>query len=101
MKSLHRSLGLVSLVFVLTLSAGVWAAPQGKGLIGEWDMKLNFDGQQFPNPDKSVGEWIQIRDREGRPESKVVALPVKDPFHIVRALALAVPVLERLADKRG
>ncbi|MFD0959101.1 AGE family epimerase/isomerase [Paenibacillus chungangensis] len=40
----------------------------------------------FPNPDSSVGEWIQIRDREGNPESKTVALPVKDPFHIIRNL---------------
>ncbi len=47
MKSLHRSLGLVSLVFVLTLCAGVWAAPQGKGLIGDWDMKLSFDSGQM------------------------------------------------------
>jgi N-acylglucosamine 2-epimerase len=53
----------------------------------------------FPNPDRLVGEWIQIRDRKGAPESKVVALPVKYPFHNVRALLLAIPVLERLAVK--
>ena len=35
-------------------------------------------------PDKVHGEWIQIRMRDGRPEEKVVALPVKDPFHILR-----------------
>ena len=29
-------------------------------------------------------EWIQIRKRDGKPEDKVVALPVKDPFHILR-----------------
>ncbi|MCU6708794.1 AGE family epimerase/isomerase [Paenibacillus sp. J5C_2022] len=40
----------------------------------------------FPNSDSSVGEWIQIRDREGNPQSKTVALPVKDPFHIIRNL---------------
>ncbi len=55
----------------------------------------------FPNPDRQVGEWIQIRDRRGKPESKVVALPVKDPFHITRALLLALPVAERLAGKKG
>ena len=35
-------------------------------------------------PDKVHGEWIQIRMRDGNPEDKVVALPVKDPFHILR-----------------
>lgn len=36
-------------------------------------------------PDAKHGEWIQIRNREGVPEEKLVALPVKDPFHILRA----------------
>lgn len=31
-------------------------------------------------------EWIQIRDRRGAPSEEVVALPVKDPFHIARNL---------------
>jgi len=29
-------------------------------------------------------EWAQIRDRKGRPLEKVVALKVKDPYHILR-----------------
>lgn len=37
----------------------------------------------FPNTE--IGEWIQIRLRNGSPLEKVVALPVKDPFHIIRA----------------
>ena len=49
----------------------------------------------FPNPDKSVGEWIQIRARDGSPMDKVVALPVKDPFHITRDFALIIDLLER------
>ncbi len=36
----------------------------------------------FPN--KDLGEWIQIRKRDGSPQEKLVALPVKDPFHILR-----------------
>jgi len=44
----------------------------------------------FPNPDEAVGEWIQIRDRRGCPIEKVIALPVKDPFHIMRNLLMAV-----------
>ncbi len=42
--------------------------------------KYSFD--TFPN--KECGEWVQIRQRDGTPEEKVVALPVKDPFHILR-----------------
>lgn len=38
----------------------------------------------FPNPNKNIGEWIQILDRQNRPLEKVVALPVKDPYHIIR-----------------
>lgn len=40
----------------------------------------------FPDPDGQ--EWLQIRDRKGQPLDKVVALPVKDPFHIARSLLL-------------
>ena len=40
------------------------------------------------------GEWVQIRNRGGAPLNKTVALPVKDPFHIARALLL---MIERLA----
>ncbi|WP_181448520.1 AGE family epimerase/isomerase [Nonomuraea aridisoli] len=31
-------------------------------------------------------EWVQIRDRTGAPLDEVVALPVKDPYHISRNL---------------
>ncbi|MGH9631823.1 MAG: AGE family epimerase/isomerase [Bryobacteraceae bacterium] len=47
----------------------------------------------FPNPDRSVGEWIQIRDRQGLPLEKCVALPVKDPYHILQDLLLMVELL--------
>jgi len=83
MKSLHRGLGLVSLAFVLTLCAGVWAAPQGKGLIGEWDMKLNFDGQQMTSilsfaRDKAgdfTAQWVSIM---GISEAKNIKRESKD-----------------------
>lgn len=48
----------------------------------------------FPNPDEAVGEWIQIRDREGKALNKIAALPVKDPFHILRNMLLIVDLLE-------
>lgn len=47
----------------------------------------------FPNPDPDVREWVQIRDRAGQPMNKVVALPVKDPYHVVRNLALLLELL--------
>ncbi len=50
----------------------------------------------FPNPDRNIREWIQIRTREGVPQDKVVALPVKDPFHIIRNVTLIIELLERM-----
>ncbi|WP_257098948.1 AGE family epimerase/isomerase [Pseudovibrio flavus] len=48
----------------------------------------------FPNPNKDIGEWVQIQTREGQPMNKVVALPVKDPFHIMRNLQLMLELLD-------
>lgn len=50
----------------------------------------------FPNPDRQIREWIQIRTRDGKPQEKVVALPVKDPYHIIRNVALIIELLERV-----
>ena len=54
----------------------------------------------FPNPDEGVGEWIQIRDRQGRPLDKVVGLPVKDPYHVTRNLLLLVELLAEGPEAR-
>ena len=51
----------------------------------------------FPNSNRAVGEWIQIRDRAGRPQQKVVALPVKDPYHVIRAVVLILESLRQSA----
>jgi N-acylglucosamine 2-epimerase len=57
----------------------------------EWYQKLYaYIFRTFPNPNKEVGEWIQIRNRKGEPLNKVVALPVKDPFHILRNFILII-----------
>ncbi len=37
----------------------------------------------FPSP--NTGEWIQVRRRDGSPDERIVALPVKDPFHVARS----------------
>ncbi len=47
----------------------------------------DYTFKTFPN-DKSIGEWIQIRMRDATPVDKVVALPVKDPYHILRNFLL-------------
>ena len=52
----------------------------------------------FPNPDHDIAEWIQIRDRQGAPVDKVVALPVKDPYHITRAFMHIMLSLERMTS---
>lgn len=61
----------------------------------DWYKKLSsyvFD--TFPHPDPSIGEWIQIRSRNGEPIQKVVALPVKDPFHILRNFIQIIDLLK-------
>lgn len=55
----------------------------------------------FPHPDPAIGEWIQIRDRLGRPVQKVVALPVKDPFHIIRNVILIIELLANRLERNG
>jgi N-acylglucosamine 2-epimerase len=61
----------------------------------EWYKRIRaYTFDTFPNPDEDVGEWIQIRDRGGVPQEKVVALPVKDPFHIIRNLILIIELLQ-------
>ncbi|TLF60137.1 N-acylglucosamine 2-epimerase [Nonomuraea sp. KC401] len=39
-------------------------------------------------------EWIQIRNRAGEPLDEVVALPVKDPYHIARNLMQIIELRE-------
>ena len=49
-------------------------------------------------PVAQYGEWTQRLDRQGRKFSETVALPVKDPFHLPRALIYCIEVLEHLAE---
>ena len=53
---------------------------------GWFERVWEYSFRVFPQPDRAVGEWIQIRDRRGEPLERVVALPVKDPYHIARNL---------------
>jgi N-acylglucosamine 2-epimerase len=55
--------------------------------IREW----SFDHFSLPE----AGEWRQRLDRAGKPTTTVVALPVKDPFHLPRALILSLELLRQ------
>jgi hypothetical protein len=62
----------------------------------DWFDKVDsYSFRHFPSGTE-LGEWRQKLDRQGRPFSATVALPVKDPFHLPRALILCIEVLERL-----
>jgi N-acylglucosamine 2-epimerase len=51
-------------------------------------------------PVLEFGEWTQRLDRQGRALTDTVALPVKDPFHLPRALIYCTQVLESLVGHR-
>ncbi len=57
------------------------------------DKVFDYTFSTFPNPDKEIGEWISIRDRVGRPDTRVTALPVKDPYHTPRNLLQIIELL--------
>ena len=62
----------------------------------DWHNRVfEYTYKTFPNTDPNVREWKQIRMRDGKPQDKVVALPVKDPFHIARNLILILELLEK------
>lgn len=61
---------------------------------------FDYTFETFPNPDREIREWIQIRQRDGQPQNKVVALPVKDPYHIVRNYILIIELLNKMLKKK-
>jgi N-acylglucosamine 2-epimerase len=66
----------------------------GESWCAEWYERVHeWAFGHFAMPES--GEWRQRLDRAGQPISTVVALPVKDPFHLPRAAILAVELLER------
>ncbi|MBN1316555.1 MAG: AGE family epimerase/isomerase [Anaerolineales bacterium] len=59
----------------------------------------NYTFTHFPVP--KYGEWIQKLDRTGKPLTDTVALPVKDPFHMPRALLYCIQVLDRFVNENA
>lgn len=88
-------------------SEALYTTLLGYRLTGDRSMLANYQKVHdyafavFPNPDRAVGEWIQIRDRSGMPLEKVVALPVKDPFHITRNFMLVIELLLEMLQEPG
>lgn len=61
----------------------------------EWHERIReYSYAHFPVP--QYGEWCQKLDREGKPLTETLILPVKDPFHLPRALIYCIDVLQRL-----
>lgn len=68
----------------------------GLDWIEEWFLKIfhwAMDHHRSP-----WGDWYQRLDRQGNPITKVIGLPVKDPFHLPRALLLTSQCFQRLAE---
>ncbi len=51
----------------------------------------------YPVPEH--GEWRQRLDRYGQPISETVALPVKAPYHLPRALIMSITLLDNILDR--
>ncbi len=66
----------------------------GERWCAEWYHRLHeWAFAHFTMPE--TGEWRQRLDRAGQPISTIVALPVKDPFHLPRAAILAIELLTK------
>ncbi len=60
----------------------------------EWFEKMH-DYSFATFTDRENGEWKQRLDREGNPVTKTLVLPVKDPFHLPRAVMWIIESMER------
>ena len=66
----------------------------GESWCWEWYRRIHeWSFGHFPM--SPGGEWFQRLDRYGNPIQDLIALPVKDPFHLPRAVLL---ILELLSD---
>jgi N-acylglucosamine 2-epimerase len=77
---------LYALLLAHSLTGEDWCA-------GWYDRVHEWAFGHFSMPE--AGEWRQRLDRQGRPITTVVGLPVKDPFHLPRAVILALQLLKK------
>jgi N-acylglucosamine 2-epimerase len=83
---------LYALLLAYSLSKEDWCL--------EWFQRVHdYSFSHFPVP--QYGEWIQNLDRQGDKLNSTIALPVKDPFHLSRALIESISVLQRLAGDQA
>lgn len=67
------------------------ASVTGDPTMKDWAQRVqDYTFNTFPEGPQR--EWTQNRDRAGYGIDKTVALPVKDPFHVARALLMAVEI---------
>lgn len=79
-----HSEALYALLLTESLTEEAWC--------GEWFGRVrSWCDTHFLMPEH--GEWRQRLNRQGEPVTDVVALPVKDPFHLARALILMIELL--------
>jgi len=66
----------------------------------DWYWKIHdWAFTHFPVP--VHGEWTQKLNQDGSRFDGIVALPVKDPFHLPRALVMCIDVLRRINGKNS
>lgn len=70
----------------------------GESWCMQWYWKIH-DWAFTHFPVAKYGEWTQKLNRDGTKFDGLVALPVKDPFHLPRALILCIDVLRRITGK--
>lgn len=79
-------------LYALLLTERLTGAPWCR----EWYERVHdWAFRHFAMPE--TGEWRQRLTRDGRPTQDVVALPVKDPFHLPRAAILITQLLRDAA----
>lgn len=82
---------MVALLRAHEISGDVWFM--------DWYWKVHrYAFDNYPN--QSYGEWRHNLDRFGQPTTPIfTALPVKDPFHLPRALIYSYQIADRLAKQ--
>ena len=69
----------------------------GDELFMDWhDKVFDYAYTYHANPNREVREWVQILTRDGQSQEKVVALPVKDPYHIMRNMIYIIELLYKM-----
>jgi N-acylglucosamine 2-epimerase len=81
-------------VEVMVATAYAWEHT-GESWCRQWHERVRE--YAFGHYPVATGEWRQWLDREGRPAPSA-ALPVKDPFHLPRALMMGAAALDRVGD---